>query len=520
MDGKRVLIVGAGPGGLASSMLLAQAGFEVKLIERMDRVGGRCSALRQNGFTFDVGPTFFLYPRILEEILRTCGFDLFEEHEFKRLDPQYHLVFEQGGEIRATPDVQRMKREIASIRPADAENLERYLCDNRAKLAAFRPILENPFLSWRHCLRPSVLKSLPLVRPRKSMDRDLQTYFSDPRVRLAFSFQSKYLGMSPFQCPSLFTILSFLEYEYGVFHPVGGCGALSETMGRLARRMGVELSLNDPVESLMFEPGTRHCVGVKSASGEHRADAVLLNADFAESMRQLVPDRLRRRWTDAKLEKKKFSCSTFMIYLGLEGHTPELEHHTIFLARDYERNLREVERDHVLSENPSFYVQNACRTDPTLAPPDCTALYVLAPVSHEHPNIDWAKQAPAFREKVLDQLGKLGLSDVRPRIKSQMMLTPETWRRDYRIYRGATFNLAHSLDQMLHLRPRNRFEDLKNVYLTGGGTHPGSGLPVIFESARITSRLIVQDLRSRSLAGSRPTPATPPADVREAELVG
>jgi phytoene desaturase len=235
-------------------------------------------------------------------------------------------------------------------------------------------------------------------------------------------------------------------------------------------------------------------VGVETPAGEYRADAIVLNADFARAMTRLVPNHLRRRWTDEKIEKKKFSCSTFMMYLGIEGLYDRVPHHTIHCASDYVENLADIEHRHIISEDPSFYVQNACVTDDTLAPKGCSTLYALAPVTHNHPNVDWKKETSAFRTKLLRQLEKIGITGLEKRIRFEKIVTPADWENTYAVHRGATFNLAHTLSQMLHLRPRNRFEDLEGVYLVGGGTHPGSGLPVIYESARITSRLLLADL--------------------------
>lgn len=517
---QRVLIVGAGPGGLAASLLLASAGAEVTIVERSQRVGGRTSALEQDGFRFDVGPTFFLYPRVLREICASAGFDLDREVELVRLDPQYRIDFAAGGRIDATPDVERMKQQIATVSPRDATAFGRFLDDNRTKLERFRPVLESPFGSWRDLLRPELLASLSHLAPWRSLDGELGRYFEDPRIRLAFSFQSKYLGMSPFRCPSLFSILSFLEYEHGVFHPIGGCSAVTEALAGMARRLGVEVRLGESVEEILFEG--RRAAGVATDRAVHRADAVVVNADFARAMERLVPNRLRRRWTDERLARKKYSCSTFMLYLGIEGLYEELPHHTIHIAADYERNLDEIENHHVLSEAPSFYVQNACVTDPTLAPRGQSTLYVLVPVTHRHPNVDWSREAEPYRALVLDRLGAIGLEGVEERIVSERMLTPEEWDTSYEIYRGATFNLAHSFDQMLHLRPNNRFEDVDGLYLVGGGTHPGSGLPVIFESARISSRLLAQDLgletRAPETLAKRPDAPRAPRSIPRPSL--
>ncbi len=378
--------------------------------------------------------------------------------------------------------------------------------ENRRKLDLMQPCLESPFHGWRNLLDPRLLKLLPSLQPHRSLDAYLRRFFTDERTRLAFSFQSKYLGMSPFRCPSLFSILSFLEYEYGVFHPIGGCGAVTSAMARVAQRLGVEIQLDEPVEELLLE--NKRAVGVRTARGSYRADAVIMNADFARAMSRLVPDTSRRRWTEKKIARKKFSCSTFMLYLGIEGRF-DLPHHNIYIARDYARNLDEIENRHVLSRDPSFYVQNASVTDPTLAPEGMSTLYVLAPVTHQHANVDWRVEKENFRALMLRQIEKAGFGNVEPRIRFERMITPLEWDEQYEIHLGATFNLSHNLGQLLHLRPRNRFEDIAGVYLVGGGTHPGSGLPVIFESARITSRLLLEDLGVPS-----PEP-TPPQEQRD-----
>lgn len=486
------LVVGAGPGGLATAILLAAAGVKVTLLERQQRVGGRTSALEEKGFRFDLGPTFFLYPQVLREILSRAGFRLEDEVEMVKLDPQYRLVFGAGGELVASPDVEKLEAAVSALCPEDGRHVRAFLADNREKFERFRPCIASSFSGWSDLATTKMLKLLPMVRPWRSLDAELSTYFKDPRVRLGFSFQSKYLGMSPFRCPSLFSILSFLEYEFGVFHPIGGCSAVSEALGAVARALGVDVRLGEPVEELLFEG--RRAIGARTDRATYRSDSLVLNADFARAMTRLVPDRLRRRWTDAKLARKKYSCSTFMLYLGLEGLDRDLPHHNIYIAEDYERNLEEIETLHVLSEDPSLYVQNASVTDSTLAPRGCSTLYCLVPVTHQHPNVDWERECFRYRDIALRQLAKLGIEGVERRIRCERMVTPLEWDQSYEIYRGATFNLAHSLDQMLHLRPQNRFEDLEGVYLVGGGTHPGSGLPVIFQSALISAELLLQDL--------------------------
>jgi len=422
-----------------------------------------------------------------------------------RLDPQYRLVFGAGGELLATPDVARMEAEVARLSPADSGSFTRFMKSNRDKFERFAPFLEQPFESWRDLASPDLLKLMPILKPWRSLDAELGTFFSDERIRLAFTFQSKYLGMSPFRCPSLFSILSFLEYEHGVFHPIGGCNAVSAAMARIATEMGVEIHYEEPVEALEF--AGRRIVAARTGRGTYAADATVVNADFARSMTRLVPDRLRRRWNDRRIASRRFSCSTFMLYLGIDGRYDDIPHHNIYLSADYRDNLADIERRHRLGRDPSMYVQNASVSDPTLAPRGMSTLYLLIPVTHRHPNVDWRREAAGYREVALDQLERFGIRGVRERIRFEKMITPDDWQDDYEIYRGATFNLAHDLGQMLHRRPHNRYEDIDGMYLVGGGTHPGSGLPVIYSSARITADLLLEDL---GIEGSGATPPLPP----------
>ncbi len=489
--GRRAVVIGAGPGGLASAMLLRAAGADVTVLERSDRVGGRTAGFTQDGFTFDYGPTFYLYPQVLREIFAACGRDLDAEVDLRRLDPMYRLQFDDGRTFDATADIDRLTAEAARLSPEDAPNVRRYLETNATKFDSFIPILQRPFLGLGDLMRRDMLAALPNLRPWSSVDTDLKRWFRDPDLRLAFSFQSKYLGMSPFKCPSLFTIIAHVEYGHGVFHPIGGCNAIPQAMARIATEMGVDIRLSEPAEEIGFDG--RRATSVRTKTGTIPADAVVVNGDFAGTIPSLIPDARRKRWTDAKIAAKKYSCSTFMLYLGIEGRLDDLAHHTIFMSDDYQENIREIDAG-LAPEEPTIYVQNAGVTDPTLAPEGHSTLYILVPTGNLSGKVDWPAIAPAYREKVLDRVSRLSGHDIRPRIRTERMLTPADWQAQMGIHRGATFNLAHNLGQMLHFRPRNRFEDVDGVYLTGGGTHPGSGLPTIFESAKIAARLAGDDM--------------------------
>ena len=511
---RSVVVVGAGPGGLASSLLLAASGADVTVIERHPHVGGRSGTLEASTdvgrFRFDIGPTFFLYPAILEQIFETCGERLADHVELIRLRTHYDLAFENGPRLRIPSDMPGLQREIAKLSPEDAARVPAFIADNRRKLDRFRSVLSQSFDGPRDLLSPGMLRSLPLLRPLASVDRDLGRYFRDPRVRLAFSFQSKYLGMSPYRCPSLFTILAFMEHEYGIFHPRGGTGAVMRAMERLARRMGVTFRLGEKVREITVEGG--RATGVRTERETFRADAVVLNADFARAAAQLLPESARKRWTGKRLATRKYSCSTFMLYLGIEGSLPETAHHTIFLSENFRANFDEIELAHAPPVAPSFYMQSACGTDPALAPPGHSTLYVLVPVGNRRDDqpVIWDDALRArYRAVAMSRLAKLGVPDLERRIRFERIVTPTDWEEDLDVHRGAVFNLAHNIGQMLHWRPHNRFEDVNGMYIVGGGTHPGSGLPVIFEGARISARLLAADLDLKPQSSVMPSVPVP-----------
>jgi len=488
-----VAIIGAGPGGLASALLLAKAGVNVTVFERSAAVGGRNKVFERDGFKFDLGPTFFHYPEVIEDIFKAVGMDAHEELNLHKLDLNYRLIFGQGGQLDCTSDLDQMTDRIRELSgDSNAEAFKRYVVDNRLKLAKSKACLQEPWYGPSDLLSKRAMRVAGVLRPQRSVAGDLMKLFDDDRLMLAMSFQTKYLGMSPFNCPSLFTMLAFLEYEYGIFHPLGGLGSVSERMASIAKDLGVTFRMNEAVESVVMEGKT--IKGVRTAEGEFMADRVIMNADFANGMTQLFPDTVRKKWSNKKLDKKKYSCSTFMLYLGVDRTYNDLPHHQIYASSNYEQNLEDIEKHHKITwDDPSVYVQNASVTDPQLAPEGCSTVYALVPVSHVHENIDWSKEKDAYRDRILDQIEtKLGFENIRDHIVTEMVITPEDWG-DH-CYRGAVFNLAHGLDQMLWRRPKNQFDEIKNLYLVGGGTHPGSGLPVIYESARISSKLLLDSL--------------------------
>lgn len=486
-----VLIVGAGPGGLAASLLLAHSGLKVRVVEKAPYIGGRTRIVEHDGFKFDNGPTFFHFPEVIEEIFQAIGRDAHEELGLIPLDPSYRLVFGKGGQIDATCDLEAMTERVRALSgDKDAEGFKRYITENRRKLDRSRGCLQSPWKGPSDLLTKRSMSAATVLRPWASVASDLERLFEDERVRLAMSFQTKYLGMSPFHAPSLFTILAFLEYEHGIFHAKGGLGSITTRMGEIAKEMGVQFELETEVDEVIIEGKT--VKGVRTNDVDYMADKVIMNADFAHAMTTMIPNQKRKKWSDRKLQKKSYSCSTFMLYLGVDKLYDE-PHHQIYASADYENSLKDIDNHKIPWNDPSIYVQNACITDPSMAPDGQSTLYVLVPVPNTDPSIVWDDVKEEYAELILDQMAHLGFTNLREHLVSKTIVTPDDWGASS-IYRGAVFNLAHGLDQMLWRRPQNRFEELNGLYLVGGGTHPGSGLPTIFESARISSKLVIADL--------------------------
>ncbi len=503
-------------------MLLSSAGFDVTVYEAQASLGGRSRRIELDspcgGFALDAGPTFFMMPYVLEEIFAATGRRLSDYCDLTRLDPMYRLLIGREGQapltLDATQDLERMAAQLATIEPRDGPAFLRFMRDNRRKLALMEPILRSPMRGFRDLMTRDALKVLPTLKPWQSLYGYLSGYFRNEHLRLALSFQSKYLGMSPFECPSLFSILPFIEYEYGVWHPRGGCNALMTAMGDVAVEYGARIHCSAPVDRLVFDQ--RRCVGAIVRGQTHMHDHVVVNADATWALKHLVPENLRGGWTDNAIDAKKYSCSTFMMYLGVEGEV-DLPHHTIYTSANYRGNLNDIAVAGTLSTDPSIYVCNPSRSDPTLAPHGHSSLYVLVPTPNTQSSVDWDAARPKLREDAYRQLETVfGIDDIRDRAVAEKTVTPADWKAE-RITHGATFNLAHSLSQMLYKRPHHRFQGLDSLWLVGGGTHPGSGLPVIFLSAEITTQMICAEAGVPCPLTSPPAIAAPRRVIVEPE---
>jgi phytoene desaturase len=486
---KHAAVVGAGPGGLTCAMLLAKRGFKVSVFEAQDAVGGRNAPLRLGPYTFDTGPTFLMLKDILDEVFEEAGRPAHTVLDFRRLDPMYELNFGDRA-LSVSSDPARMKAEIARVFPGRENSYDGFLRREKARFRRLYPCLQKSYDRLRTLLHPDLFRALPHLALNDTLYSVMRRRFGDEQLALSFTFQSKYLGMSPWDCPGLFAMIPYIEHAMGVYHVMGGLSVISQAMADTVRANGGEIHRNTPVRRVRVE--NRAACGVELEDGQIvEADAVVINADFGYAAAHLFEPGLLRKYTPRKLDAMKYSCSTFMIYAGLDRQY-DMPFHTICFADDYRTNVEAVFRGDPLGDNLSFYVRNASVLDPSLAPEGHAAIYILVPVANNTTGAtDWEKEAPAFRDRVLRAVARrTPLKDVAAHVVREKVVTPLDWEREYRVHRGATFNLAHNLGQMLHRRPHNRFEEFDDCYLVGGGTHPGSGLPTIYESGRIAANLM------------------------------
>ena len=491
MKDKHVVVVGAGPGGLTAAMILARRGFRVTLFEAQPRVGGRNAALHVGPYTFDTGPTFLVLPQVLEEVFAEAGAGMHKLLDLRRVEPLYRLQF-AGKALEPVTDPEAMKAAIDAVFPGRGVRFDAFLERERARFEHLYPPMQTPFHQWRAFLRPQVMAAAPHIAPGKTLFDLMRAYFGDDDLAMSFTFQSKYLGMPPWTCPALFAMLSYIEHAFGIHHPIGGLHRISAAMAEVAQGHGVEIHLDTPVKQVLTRGGAARGVELDNG-GRVEADEVVLNADFGYAATHLFEPGLLRKYTPAKLDRMKLSCSTFMLYLGLDRRY-DLPHHTMCFAENYRDHIQSVfENGPLAKDDFSFYVRNAEATDTTLAPEGHSAMYVLVITPNTRAQIDWETERGAYLDIVFEKLGtRLGLTDLREHLRVEYVITPADWEEKYHVYRGATFNLAHTWNQLMIFRPRNKFEEVDNCYLVGGGTHPGSGLPTIYESGRIAANLIAR----------------------------
>jgi phytoene desaturase len=492
---RRAAVIGSGFGGLAVAIRLATAGMKVTLFEARDQPGGRAYVYRDAGFTFDAGPTVITAPHCLEELFGEAGRDLGDYIELLPVEPFYRLRWADGDHMDYVGDEARMLAQIGARNPRDVDGYRRFVAyAKQAFETGYRDLSATPFLRFADMVK--VAPSLIKLRADRSVYATVARFIEDEHVRQALSFHSLLIGGNPFETSAIYTLIHYLEREWGVFFPRGGTGALIQALVRLFQELGGELRLDCPVERVEVRDhhGTaRHLVTSRARPSEP-FDLVVSNADLHHTYARLfgrVPAAQKMR---QRLERMNWSMSLFILYFGTDkSYEGEVAHHTVVFGPRYRELLADIFGGAVLSNDFSLYLHAPTVTDPTLAPPGCGTFYVLSPVPHlGHAPLDWDTIAEPYAERILAALER-ELLDLRRHVVVRRWFTPNDFRSELNAFHGSAFSCAPTLTQSAWFRPHNRDPHIPGLYLVGAGTHPGAGVPGVIASAKATARVIVED---------------------------
>ncbi|WP_338870803.1 phytoene desaturase family protein [Myxococcus stipitatus] len=495
-QGRRVVVVGAGVGGLAAAARLARQGFEVQVVEKTGAPGGRCGRLRVDGFTWDLGPTIVLMPEVFEETFRALGRRIEDYLTLLKCEPNYRLHFRDGSDVTFTSELCAMGRELERVEPGSYARYLAFLAQGRVQYrTSLDHLVGRNYAGITDYLSPRVLARIFQVRAHRRMYSDVSRYFRDDRLRAAMTFQTMYLGVSPFESPAVYGLLPFTELGVGIWFPKGGLYAIPQALERLALEEGVRVHYGTPVERILTEGG--RATGVRLQGGEvMEADAVLCNADLPYAYEKLLDPEattLKRR------ESLRYTSSGYMLYLGLRRKYPELLHHNVVFGRDYRGSFDDIFQRFRVPEDPSFYLNLPTRTDASMAPAGKDSLYVLVPVPHQHPSLDWKVEGPKVRAKVFARLAELGFPKLESDIEVERVFTPDDWAGTFNLARGSAFGLAQNFLQIGPFRPSNQDARVKNLFFVGASTQPGTGLPTVLISARLVTERLTDWARERGV---------------------
>ncbi|HUR94221.1 MAG TPA: phytoene desaturase family protein [Gemmatimonadales bacterium] len=487
-DARHVVVVGAGLGGLAAAIRLRHRGFRVTVLERHAHPGGRCGLWESEGFRFDTGPTLLLMVDYLRALFAEVGRPLEHYLELRQLDPNYRVHYADGTTLDVTSRLNAVLEGLERIEPGVGPRFLRFLSET----AQLYRIGLDSFVD-RNCHRRGDffnLNSAWLLLKARGMERlqrMVRRYFRTEKLQHTFSFQSLYLGLSPFDSPAIYSLLPYTEVAGGLYFPMGGMHAMPRALARLAGEMGVTVEYGRDVRALEREGG--RIAAVRLADGSRvPADLVLANADLPYVYETLLGEKYPR------IDRFDFSCSAFLMYLGVNRRYPELTHHALVVPRDLKATCDDIFAGR-LPEDPAYYVCNPSKTDPTLAPPGCENLYVLVPVPSQLPGreIDWSVEGPRLEAEMLERLERFGLPDLRRHIVTRRTFTPADFTLEFSATRGEAFGLAHGIDQVGYFRPHNRHPRLDNLYFVGQSTHPGCGIPMVLISSRLVAERMVEE---------------------------
>ena len=490
----QAIVIGAGIGGLATAMRLQATGrFQVTILEKNQTVGGRANIREIDGFRFDTGPSLLLMTDVYRDLFAACGEDFDSWVKLHKMEPNYAVHFGDGTSMEMSSDLAKMIPELERIEPGVTSAYYRFLEDAGRKYRIGRKqFVEKNFAKATDFFTASNLKLLGQLNALDKLYTHVSQFFQDDRLRQAFSMQSMYLGISPFEAPAVYTLLPYTELaEDGLYYPEGGIYALPKAMAAVAQKLGVVIETGQNVTQILVKDGKAR--GVCVDGDVKHADLVISNADLPYTYTDLLAER-PAKFAEASWKRQAFTSSAFMLYLGTDHVYPELHHHNFFLSSDYKRNFEEIFDAKVPPRDPSFYVNAPGRTDLSVAPPGHDNLFVLVPIPHLTDQMRWDDgQVERFKDKIYDQLEARGLTDLRKHIVVEQVVTPHEWRDQYNLKYGAAFGLSHGILQVGYFRPSNKSPNIAGLYFVGASTVPGTGVPLVCLGAKLVTERILAD---------------------------
>jgi len=496
---KNIIIIGAGIGGLSAAIRLQADGHKVTILEKEALVGGRAHRINQAGYKFDTGPTILMMTDVLYDTFAYANKNLDDYIDLVQLEPNYKTWFPDGETIEVSSNLPRFAKELARIDPKAPEQFLRFFADV-AKIyrLARGQFIDKNFDSLRDFIDVKAGWQLLRGRGLYKLYNFVSHYFTNWRLRQLFSFQSMYLGVTPYEAPAIYSVVSYMETGLGIWYPKGGMHALPKAFAKLCKELGVNIRLKAAVESIVIEG--KRTTGVRLANGEYlSADIVVSNADLTYTYKNLVASEHRKRLPDKKIDALKQASSALLFYWGVDHPLVGMLHHNVYFSEDFKHNLEEIFHAKKLPDDPAFYLYIPTKTDPQLAPAGKHVLYVLVPVPNLSAEVDWTAATKQIKARVLERIKTIMHVDVAPHIETEAVFTPEDFLTKFNLTDGSAFGLSHFFFQSGYFRPHNVSRDVGGLYFVGASTYPGSGIPMVTLSGKLVAERINQDVKSGAL---------------------
>ena len=488
--GESVVVIGGGFGGLSTACYLADAGADVTLLEKNEQLGGRASRLETEGFRFDMGPSWYLMPDVFERFFGHFGRSPEEFYELERLDPHYRVFWKDGDKVDVLPDREANKRLFEEYEPGAGDAFDAYLEESER---TYEIGMEHFVYEDRPRLRDYVDKDVLRYSWGLSllgkMQGHVEDYFDHPKLQQLMQYTLVFLGGSPTNTPALYNLMSHVDYNMGVYYPDGGIGAVVDGIVELAEDLGVEFVTDAEVTGI---EGRYGAFAVDTEDGERfLADRVVSDADYAHTEQELLPER-KRQYTEEYWDSRTYAPSAFLLYLGVEGDVPNLEHHTLVLPTDWDEHFAQIFDDPEWPDDPAYYLCVPSKTDDTVAPEGHSNLFALVPIA---PGLrDTPEIRNRYRDLVIDDIAENTDTDLRGRVVVEETFSVDDFADRYNSYAGSALGLAHTLTQTSLLRPSHVSDAVDGLYFTGSTTTPGIGVPMCLISGGVTAEAMADDV--------------------------